>query len=153
MPNTAPVNGTLYAVFSGAGPIATALAATDRIFSCKTSSFKCDVDLPDVSTKESAGWAQHLEGGGLKNWSIDFSGIWNEAGTATSLTLAEIMALIIAGNVMRKVAFCPAALGTATVGWSGMGSFKGMTFEALMEAPCTFSGSIVGSGPVAVFTT
>lgn len=147
------VNGTLYAVFSAAGTLATAMASTDRVFSCKTATFKCDVDLPDVSTKESAAWAEHLEGGGLKNWGIDFSGVWNEAATATALTFAEIIALIIAGNVMRKVAFCPAALGTATVGWSGMGSFKGVSVEAPMEVGMTASGSIVGSGALAVFTT
>lgn len=149
----AAVNGTLYAVFSAVGTLATPITSADRIFSCKTSSFKCDVDLPDASTKESAGWAEHLNGGGLKNWSIDFSGIWNESGTATSLTFAEILALIIAGNVMRKVAFCPTVLGVASVGWSGMGSFKGVQVGADMEAPMTSSGSIIGSGPVAVFTT
>lgn len=150
------VNGTLYVVFSGAGPIATALvASTDRIFNCKTATFKCDVDLPDVSTKESAAWAQHLEGGGLRNWSVDFSGVWDEAGAGATMSVADILALMIAAvpnnNLLRRVAFAPAILGTASVGWSGMGSFKGVSIEAPMETGCTFSGSVVGSGPLVVF--
>lgn len=147
------VSGTLYAAFSMAGIISTAVTGAARIYSCKSATFKCDADLPDVSTKESAKWAQHLEGGGLKNWSIDFNGIWDETDAANSLSVAEIMALLIAGNVSRKIAFIPAILGTATVGWSGMGSFKGISIDAPMEAGCTFSGSLVGNGAVAVFTT
>lgn len=147
------VNGTLYAAFSMAGTSATAVTGAARVYSCKAATFKCDVDLPDVSTKESAKWAQHLEGGGLKNWSIDFNGVWDEADAANSLSVAEIMVLLIAGNASRKVAFIPAILGTATPGWSGMGSFKGISIEAPMEAGCIFSGSVVGNGAVAVFTT
>ena len=143
------VNGTLYAVFSTTGTIATATASTDRIFSCKTSTFKCDADLPDVSTKESGAWAEHLAG--IKNWGIDFGGVWDEAGTATALTAAEILALIIAGNAKRKFAFIPAIMGVATPGWKGMGSFKGIQLGADMETGCVFSGSVVGSGAPVLF--
>jgi len=143
------INGTLYALFSTTGTIATATASGDRVYSCKNTTFKCDVDLPDVSTKESAGWAEHLSG--IKSASVDFSGIWDETGTATALTAAEILALIIAGNTKRKFAFVPAALGTTIPGWKFMGSFKGMQLGADMEIGCTFSGSVVASGAVSLF--
>jgi hypothetical protein len=143
------INGTLYAIFSTAGIISTAVASTDRVFSCKNTTFKCDVDLPDVSTKESGGWAEHLAG--IKSASVDFGGVWDESGTATALTAAEILALIIAGNAKRKFAFVPAALGTTIPGWKFMGSFKGMQLGADMEAGCTFSGSAVASGAVSLF--
>jgi len=143
------VSGTLYGIFSTTGTIATASASTDKVYSCKSATFKCDVDLPDVSTKESAGWAEHLSG--IKSASVDFSGVWDEAGSATALTAAEILALIIAGNTMRKFAFVPAALGTTIPGWKFMGSFKGMQLGADMEVGCTFSGSAVASGAVVLF--
>lgn len=145
------INGTLYSAFSMAGTISTAVTEAARIYSCKTASFKCDVDLPDASTKDSAAWAQHISG--IKTWSIDYSGVWDEADAVNTLSVAEIMALLIAGNVSRKVAFVPKILGTATVGWSGMGSFKGISLDAPMEQPITFAGSLQGNGALAVFTT
>lgn len=147
------LNGTLYTAFSMEGTISTAVTQAARIFSCKNATFKCDIDLPDVSTKDSAGWAQHLSGGGLKTWGIDFDGVWDEVDVATTLSVAEILALIIAGNADRKVAFIPAALGTATVGWAGMGTHKGIQLAAPMEAGMTFAGSIQGNGALQVFTT
>lgn len=145
------INGTLYALFSTTGIISTAVASTDRIFSCKNTSLKFDGDLPDTTTKESGGWAEHLEGGGIKNVSVDFDGIWDESGSATALTVAEIMALILAGNVKRKFAFIPSVLGTAIPGWKFMGSFKGLAIGADLETGCTFSGSVVASGAPVLF--
>ena len=146
----AAVNGTLYAVFATTGTIATATASTDRMYACKTSTLKVDIDIPDASTKESAGWWEGITG--QKSWSIDFGGVWNEAGTATALTAVEIMALIIAGNVGMKFAFVPAALGTTIPGWMGMGFFNGLSITADNEQPCTFSGGVKGTAPLAVFT-
>jgi hypothetical protein len=143
------INGTLYAAFATTGTIATAVASTDRLYSCKSATLKVDIDLPDVSTKESAAWAQHITG--LKNWSIDFNGVWDEAGSATQVTFSEIMALIIAGNVSAKYCFIPAALGVSIPGWKGMGSWKGLTVTGDMEQGCTFSGSVVGNGALILF--
>jgi predicted secreted protein len=146
----AAVNGTLYAVFATVGTISTASAATDRLYACKTASLKVNVDIPDASTKESGGWWEGIAG--QKDWSIDFGGVWNEAGSATTMTATEIMADIIAGSVVKKFAFVPAALGTTIPGWMGMGIFQGLSISADNEKPCEFSGSVKGSGPWAVFT-
>jgi hypothetical protein len=145
----AAVNGTLYGFFSAAGTISTAVASTDKIYSCKNATLNVDVDLPDASTKESGGWAQHITG--IKKASVSFDGVWDEAGTATTLTIAEILALIIAGNTQRKFAFVPAALGTTIPGWKFMGSFKNITIGSDMENPCTFSGSVESSGALVLF--
>ncbi len=145
----AAVNGTLYAVFATTGVIGTATASTDRVYSCKSATLNVNIDLPDASTKESGAWAQHITG--LKDWSIDFNGVWDEAGTATALTFAEIMALIIAGNTAQKFAFVPAALGVVIPGWKGIGNWKGLTVTGDMEVPCTFSGSVKGTGALILF--
>ena len=145
----AAVNGTLYAVFAIVGGIATAAAATDRVASCKTASLKVDIDLPDASTKDSAAWAQHITG--LRNASIDFSGVWDEAATGTLLTVNEIMVLLLAGNAEMKFAFIPAAMGTTLKGWKFVGSFKGISIDAPAEQPCTFAGSAVANGALVLF--
>jgi hypothetical protein len=143
------INGTLYALFSTTGTIASAVASTDKIYSCKTASLKVDIDLPDATTKESAAWAEHITG--LRGATCDFGGVWDEAGSATALTATEIMTLIIAGNTARKFAFVPAALGTTIPGWKFMGNFSGMSISADVEKPCEFSGSVKATGALVLF--
>lgn len=133
----AVINGSTYAVW----------ANTERLWMCKNGSLKVDVDLPDVSTKES-GWAAHIIG--LKNWSIDFDGVYEDAGgSATLMTPAEILALIIAGTAAAAVFFKPVS-GTLTTGWTGSGTFKSIIITGNMETGITFSGSIVGTGALSV---
>jgi predicted secreted protein len=146
----AAINGTLYAPFSTSGTVATATASADKIYSCKSATLNVNVDIPDATTKESGGWWEGIAG--LKDWSIDFGGVWDEAGSATALTATEIMAHIIAGNAARKFAFVPAALGTTIPGWMGMGFFTGEKITADLEKPCEFSGSVKGTGALALFT-
>jgi len=143
----AAINGTLYAAFSGATP--GAMAATERLFHCKNASLNVNVDLPDCTTKESAGWAKHIDG--IRDWSIDFDGAFDVGTIATEVTPTEILAAIIARSADTTMAFIPAIMGTATPGWSGLGTFKNIKIDAPMEGPMTFSGSIVGNAPLAVF--
>jgi len=143
------INGTLYAVFATVGTIATATAATDRICACKSASLNVNMATPDASTKESAGWWEGIAG--QKDWSIDFGGVWDEALTATKLSLAEIMALVIAGGAAMKFTFIPAVMGVATPGWKGMGFFTNVKITADMEVPCEFSGSVKGTGALVLF--
>jgi hypothetical protein len=145
----AAINGTLYALFSTAGTISTAVASTDKIYSCKSASLKVDIDLPDATTKESAAWAEHITG--LRGATVDFAGVWDEAGSATALTATEIMALIIAGNVTKKFAFIPAALGVVIPGWKFMGNFSNLGITADFEKPCEFSGSAKATGALVLF--
>ena len=141
------INGTLYAAFSGATP--GAMAATERLFHCKNATLNVDVDLPDVTTKESAGWARHING--LRNWTIDFDGIYDPGTEATEVTPTEILASIIARSADTTMAFIPAIMGVATPGWSGLGTFKSIKIDAPMEGGMTFSGQIVGNAPLALF--
>jgi len=134
----AVINGTAYAVWNG----------TERLWSCKNASLKVDVDLPDVTTKESGGWAAHING--LRFWSIDFDGVYEDAGgSAVLMTPAEILAAIIARTADAEVAFKPAS-GTTTTGWKGNATFKNITIGGDMETGITFSGSIVGNAPLTV---
>ena len=129
----AVINGSVYSVWNG----------TERLWSCKNASLKVDVDLPDVTTKEDSGWAKHIQG--LRNWSIDFDGIYEDAGgTSVLMTPAEILAAIIARTADAEVSFKPIT-GTATTGWKGDATFKSITIGGNMESGITFSGTIVGN--------
>lgn len=133
----AALSGTLYGVFSG---------ATNKLFSTKSASLKVDVDLPDVTTKDSGGWAAHING--LRNWSIDFDGVYDETDAgATSMTPVEILAAIIARTADAECAFKPDATTTGT-GWKGNGTFKSITLTGDMETGIAFSGTIVGNAPL-----
>jgi predicted secreted protein len=132
------INGTVYSVWNG----------TERLWSCKNASLKVDVDLPDVTTKEHAGWGKHLQG--LRNWSIDFDGVYEDAGgTSVLMTPAEILASIIARTASAEVSFKPVT-GTATTGWKGDATFKSITITGNMESGITFSGTIVGNDALEV---
>jgi hypothetical protein len=144
------VNGTLYALFSTTGTVATATTSTDKLYSCKSASITFNGAVEDASSKESAGWFDGMPG--QKDVALSFSGPWDEAGTATAMTATEVIAHMIAGNVARKFSFVPAALGTSIPGWMGMGIFQNIGVTADNEKPCEVSGSVKGTGPWAVFT-
>lgn len=141
------LNGTLYSAFSGAVP--GTMAATERLFYCKNASLNVNVDLPDVTTKESAGFARHIHG--IRDWTIDFDGIYDVGTPSTEITPTEILAAIIARSADTTMAFIPAIMGVATPGWSGLGTFKNIKIDAPMEGGMTFSGQIVGNAPLALF--
>lgn len=130
------INGTLYVAYS----------STDKILHNKSTTLNVDVDLPDATNKESAGWAEHING--LRNWSIDFDGLYDEDGSG--ITPDEIMAAIIARSADITVSFKPTT--GLTKGWTGTGTFKGLKLDAPLEGIMSVSGSIVGNGALALIT-
>jgi len=114
----AKLNGTLYAVYSG----------SDKVLHTVNASLNLEQDLSDVTNKESAGWAEHING--LRNWSIDFSGKYDETGSG--VTPNEIMAAIIARTADTVIQFKPTT--GATAGWTGNGTFKSIKIDADQES-------------------
>jgi hypothetical protein len=129
----AKINGSLYAVNSGA----------DKLLHTTNAALNLEQDLPDVTTKESAGWAEHING--LRKWSIDFEGKYDEVGSG--VTPNEIMAAIIARTADTVIQFAPLSGGTA--GWTGNGTYKSIKLGGDMESGITYSGSIQGNGALA----
>ena len=82
------INGTLYAVNSG----------SDKILHVIDASLNVDVDLPDASNKEGAGWGKHING--IRNWSIDISGTYEEEGSG--MTPNDILAAIIPPELLMR---------------------------------------------------
>lgn len=130
----AKLNGTLYAVYSG----------SDKVLYNTNTSLNLEQDLPDVTNKESAGWAEHING--LRNWSIDFEGKYDETGSG--ITPNEIMAAIIGRTADTVIQF--RHTGSTTAGWTGNGTFQSIKLGADMEGGITYSGTIKGNGPLAL---
>ena len=130
----AKLNGTLYVPYS----------STDKVLSTTNATLNVDVDLPDVTNKESAGWAEHING--LRKWSIDFDGLYDESGSG--VTPDEIMAAIIARTADTDISFKPTT--GATKGWHGNGTYKNLKLSAPLEGPLGVSGSIQGNGALAL---
>jgi len=129
----AKINGTLYCTYSG----------SDKLLHTDNSSLNVDVDLPDVTNKESAGWAEHING--LRNWSIDYSGQYDEVGSG--ITPDEILAAIIARTPDTVIYFKPVSGGTT--GWTGNGTYKNIKLDVPCEGKAGYSGSIAGNGALA----
>ncbi len=120
------INATDLLVYVGAVPIAHSTSATINI----------EQDLPDATTKDSGGWADHING--LKSWSVDFDGLVDYS---ASYGVEELF-----DNLRNK--------NNVTVRWStGSGSFwqgsasiATLSMTADMEAPISYSGTFTGKG-------
>ena len=133
----AQINGTLMTVYYN---------DTSLILSTTDCTLNVNQDLPDTTNKESGGWAEHINGS--KDWSIDFSGMYETEGTGE--TSPELMAIIVAGTAAVTMKFGTSA--AAASGWTGSGTLSNLSFEAPTEGPATVSGTIVGTGALAAIT-
>jgi len=129
----AKINGTLYCAYSG----------TDKVLHNVNTSLNVNVDLPDVTNKESAGWKEHING--VRDWSIDFDGLYDEAGTG--ITPDDILTAIIARSADTTVYFKPTS--GSTKGWTGTGTFKMIKLDAPAEGGLKYSSGIQGNGALA----
>lgn len=124
----AKINGTDLLVYVGATAIAHSTSATLNI----------EQDLPDATTKDSAGWADHING--LKSWSIDFDGLVDYS---ASYGVEELFDNLKNGNNV-VVKFSTEDGGDSY--WTGTASCASLTMTAEMESPVSFSGSFTGKG-------
>jgi len=130
----AKINGTLNAIISG----------SDRLLHIQNATLNVNVDLPDATTKESAGWAEHING--QRDWGISFDGAYDEAGSG--MTPDEILAIIIARTADATIKFTTDGA-TGAVGWTGNATVQNFSLVGNKETPATFSGSLKGNGVLA----
>ena len=130
----AKLNGTLCAIISG----------SDRLLHIQNATLNVNVDLPDATTKESAGWAEHING--LRDWEITFDGAYDEAGSG--LSPDGVLAIIIARTADATIKFTTdGAKGAA--GWTGSATVRNFSLTGNRELPAAFSGSLKGNGALA----
>jgi predicted secreted protein len=129
----AAVNGTLILVNDDGTAFAATTSATLNI----------EMDLPDASTKDSAGWAEHIQG--QKSWSVDLDGI---ADFETSTGTVDILVDYLLSRTQATIEFEPAsgAYTTAGVSYTGTASLASVSLVAANEDTATLSGSFTGDG-------
>ena len=101
---------------------------------------ECNIDAEtiDVTTMESAGWAEFLHG--VKNWTMSGSGIVDFGATEGFDEMADD---IIAGASV-SVEFTTTQTGDTK--FSGSAFFTNVKIGAETEGKCTFSFSLQGTG-------
>lgn len=130
----AKINGTLVAVLSG----------SDKVLHTTNAQLQVNVNLPNASTKESAGWAEHING--QRDWSISIDGVYDATGSG--LTPDEILAAIIARSADTVIKFTTNDP-TNTVGWTGNGTFQNINISGPMEESTKYTANIKGNGALA----
>lgn len=129
----AKVNGTTMLIQSG----------SDTLLWTKSCTLNIEQDLPDATTKDSSGWAEHING--LRSWTIDFDGAWDVSGSG--MTPNELIAIIVGRTADATVKFGTSA--AFATGFTGSATVKNISVSAPMEDTATFSGQLVGNGALA----
>lgn len=128
------LNGTLYLVDVDGNPLG---ASTNA-------SLSISVDLPDATTKDSAGWAEHIQG--LRSWEGSFEGLYDPSETYTP---KEITDLMVARTDFAMV-FEPSAQTSGQLSFSGNASFTSFELTSEMESSMGWSASFTGNGVLTV---
>ena len=122
----AKINATDLLVYVGATPIAHSTSATINI----------EQDLPDATTKDSGGWADHING--LKSWSVDFDGLVDYSASYGAEELFDN--LKNKNNVTLRW-----STGSGSY-WEGTASLASLSMTADKESPLSYSGTFTGKG-------
>lgn len=107
-----------------------------------------DLDLPDSSTKDSSGWAEHIQG--QKSWSVDLDG-FADFETGTDGGVQDIIGYVINRSDV-SIEFVPDtgfAGGSKGVSYTGTASCASVSVVASNEDTATLTGSFTGNGALA----
>ena len=129
----AKINGTDILVSTAAGTIGGATSHTLNI----------NVDLPDATTKDSAGWAEHIHG--LRDWSVDVDALNDPDNPVDGPDLAQLI-------LSRTEVTLTATLSGGHT-YTGTASIASYTENADMESPVSFSVTFTGNGPLTMSLT
>lgn len=108
------------------------------IGSTTTASISVEVDLPSTTTKNSGGWAEHLQG--LRNASGSFEGLEDPTETMGATELFDLI------NNRSKFDLLLVTDTAGDEGFSASASISNLEFEYEMEQPVSLSGSFTVDG-------
>ena len=100
-------------------------------------------NLYDTTTKDSAGYSEH--GKGLRDWSIDFDGLYDPSGVYSA---EELIDSILCRTALT-VEFATEGAGNGGQKWSGSASLENVSLAAGLEEAATLSGTFKGTGVLA----
>jgi predicted secreted protein len=102
-------------------------------------------DLPDASSKDASGWADHVNG--QRSFSIDVDGLADFTATTGN---ANIISNFIANR--SNVSFRFATTTSGQLQYSGTVSMASVSITAENEQTATLSGSLTGKGALTIGT-
>jgi predicted secreted protein len=126
------INGTNLTIKVGS-PANSLLKAT-------TASLELSVDLPEATTKDSAGWSEFFAG--VRSWTLSSDGLVDYA-TGSQVETDELVAMLIARTAVI-VEFSTATSGDMKL--TGNAFVTSISQTADMESPAGFSVSFQGTG-------
>ena len=126
-------NGSLFAIAFG-DPLV-------KLVGKKTSSISMSKDLPDTTTADSGLWASHLEGGGTREVSFDFEGLYDPAGNYSASELYDLF---------NTASFVDAMWGDDTtsgsINFTGSGTLNDLSIDTDVNDAVSISGTFTLSG-------
>lgn len=131
-------------VFNGTSLVV--LVGTEVVAHATSCSLSISADLPDSTTKQSGGWADHIAG--LRSWSLTTDGLATVEPTGTNYVVGDLFSALN-GRGTVTVKFTTVAGSTPVVGdliWSGSAFVESLDITADMESPVTYSASFTGTG-------
>jgi predicted secreted protein len=123
------VNGTTVIYSQGGTPVALLRNTTLNI----------GQDLPDATTKNSGGFADHING--VRDYSIDVDGLVSFVATTGN---ADILSAMILNRTNVAFKFAPSTQGQ--VQYTGTVSLASLTIATPSEDVCTITGTLTGKG-------
>jgi len=129
----AAINGTLILLEDNGTAFALTTSATLNV----------EMDLPDASSKQSSGWANHIQG--QRSFSVDLDGLADfEVSGSVQVLIDHIL-----DRTTVSIEFEPDAGfagGTKGYSYQGSASVSSVSVVASNEDTATLSGSFVGTG-------
>lgn len=130
----AVLNGTLYVVDVDSNLIGQSTNATLSI----------GVDLPDATTKDSGGWAEHIHG--LRSWEGSADYLYDPSETYNAKDILDL----ITGRTGFTFLFEHSSQTAGTVSFTGSASVNSFEMGAEMEGSMTWNFSFTGNGALTI---
>ena len=97
-----------------------------------------DVELPDATTKSSAGWKEHIRG--TRSWRVALTGLVDYSASVTPTTIFTS----ISGRTAMTMVFSTAVVGDPV--WIGTVDPSTLEMTGAHDAPKSWSGTLEGTG-------
>ena len=136
---TTAINGTDIKVFDATTNILVAYAQSGTL--------NVNMSNRDISNKESAGWAEAMEG--ARNWDVSVDGAyaWQDAsGSALSNGADDLLNTYIITRTSVVIKFGSVVATTGNINYSGTAWLTAFSVSAPTEDTATYSLSFTGSG-------
>jgi len=125
------------------------------IGSSTESTLSMEVDMPETTTKDSGGWAEHLEGGGVRSFTIESSGLSTVDSSGSPAGPAEKLANLVINQETFDFEFTvnsTFATNNSLGGsrYTGKATINSFSESFPMEEGATYEVSATGNGPLTV---